>query len=134
MNNAKTSPRPTFRRKPMINRAIFYFRSCQILTRNSPHIQHLLNLSVGVVFLMIFVLIISMATISRFNAHPDEYVQAEAVTYYKSHWLPPAINDPAIRNNFSVYGHSRLVGWSMHFYEGAAERVGQNKQESMGFR
>lgn len=50
-----------------------------------------------------------MATISRFNAHPDEFVHVAAAKYYQSHWLPPAVYDPEIRNSFSVYGHSRLT-------------------------
>lgn len=56
----------------------------------------------------IWMLALVMATESPFNAHPDEYVHLAAQQYYTEHWLPPALDDPAIADTYSVYGHSRL--------------------------
>ncbi len=40
--------------------------------------------------------------------HADEAIQMKAGRYYKNHWLPPEICDPAIADTYSVYGASRL--------------------------
>lgn len=53
-------------------------------------------------------LILAMAGWSAFNAHPDEYLHFEAAKYFASHWLPPALNDPALEPSFSHYGFSYL--------------------------
>lgn len=63
-------------------------------------------------FSMIFV----MATISRINAHPDEYVHILAARYYVDHHLPPAACDEEIRHTFSPYGASRLNTTEIAYY------------------
>lgn len=56
----------------------------------------------------VWMLIIVMAGTSQRNAHPDEYVHLAAAAYYHDHWLPPVVEDPEIRQTYSVYGFSRL--------------------------
>jgi hypothetical protein len=63
---------------------------------------------IPVLFAAVFVLVIVMAGISAPKVHPDEYVHLDAAAYYKSNWLPPVVEDPAIRHSYSVYGVSRL--------------------------
>ena len=53
-------------------------------------------------------LIVTMALISDFNTHPDEYVHVAAGEYFSDHTLPPKVGDPAITGTYSVYGVSRL--------------------------
>ncbi|CAK8723462.1 hypothetical protein KKHLCK_12855 [Candidatus Electrothrix laxa] len=53
-------------------------------------------------------LIVTMALISDFNTHPDEYVHVTAGKYFSDHTLPPKVGDPAITETYSVYGVSRL--------------------------
>ncbi len=64
----------------------------------------------------ILVLIVVMAGISRENVHPDEYVHLDAVRYYKTNWLPPAVDDPSIRHTYSVYGVSRLNNREVSYF------------------
>lgn len=59
-------------------------------------------------FSAVFLLVIVMAAISNENVHPDEYVHLDAGEYYKTNWLPPVVDDPAIYHTYSVYGVSRL--------------------------
>ncbi len=63
---------------------------------------------IPILFSAVFVLIVVMAAISRENVHPDEYVHLDAGIYYKTKWLPPVVDDPAIQDTYSVYGVSRL--------------------------
>lgn len=70
---------------------------------------------VPVLLFGIWLLIIVMAGISRDNAHPDEYVHMSATSYYQDHWLPPVIDDPAIRHTYSVYGVSRLNNGEIYY-------------------
>lgn len=53
-------------------------------------------------------LAVTMAFISERDVHPDEFVHISASKYYMDHWLPPAANDEAIRDTYSLYGSSRL--------------------------
>ena len=53
-------------------------------------------------------LICVIALWSRFNAHPDEYLHFESARYFASHWLPPALDDPAAEPSFGHYGVSYL--------------------------
>ncbi|WP_446011809.1 hypothetical protein [Candidatus Electrothrix sp.] len=53
-------------------------------------------------------LIMTMALISAFSTHPDEYVHVTAGEYFSDHTLPPKVGDPAIRDTYSAYGVSRL--------------------------
>ena len=55
-----------------------------------------------------FALIMIMASISKENTHPDEYVHLRAAVYYENHWLPPEVCAPETKGTHSVYGVSRL--------------------------
>lgn len=72
----------------------------------------------------VWLLIITMATLSKENVHPDEYVHIAATAYYADHWLPPAVDDPGIRNTYSVYGVSRLnYGEIYYFFSGKTYKL-----------
>jgi len=60
-------------------------------------------------------LLIVMAGITKYNVHPDEYVHIAAARYYENHWLPPVIEDPAIRDSYSTYGISRLNNGEIYY-------------------
>ncbi len=70
---------------------------------------------VPVLLFGVWVLIITLAGISKDNSHPDEYVHMSAIAYYHDHWLPPVIDDQTIRNTFSVYGVSRLNNGEIYY-------------------
>lgn len=70
---------------------------------------------VPVLLFGVWILIITMAGISKENSHPDEYVHISAIKFYQDHWLPPAVDDPAIRNTFSAYGVSRLNNGEVYY-------------------
>lgn len=70
---------------------------------------------VPVLLFGVWLLIVAMAGISKENSHPDEYVHMAAIRYYVDHWLPPQIDDPAIRDTFSVYGVSRLNNGEVYY-------------------
>jgi len=70
---------------------------------------------VPVLLFGVWVLIITMAAVSKDNSHPDEYVHMAAIGYYQDNWLPPLIDDPAIRNTFSAYGVSRLNNGEVYY-------------------
>ncbi|MFW2367804.1 MAG: DUF2142 domain-containing protein [Desulforhopalus sp.] len=63
----------------------------------------------------VFVLVVVMASVSKRNSHPDEYVHMNAVAYYQDNWLPPLVEDPAIRDSYSVYGVSRLNNSEVYY-------------------
>jgi hypothetical protein len=63
-----------------------------------------------------FTLIFVMATLSRINAHPDEYVHLLAARYYVDHTLPPAACDKEILGTFSPYGVSRLHSTEIAYF------------------
>lgn len=53
-------------------------------------------------------LVLAMAVVSKFNAHPDEYLHFEAAKYFSTHWFSPALDDPAVEPSLSHYGVSYL--------------------------
>jgi len=53
-------------------------------------------------------LILAMALLTKFNAHPDEYLHFETARYFVDHWWPAALNDPVIAPTFSHYGFSYM--------------------------
>jgi hypothetical protein len=63
----------------------------------------------------VWILIIIMASISKRNAHPDEYVHINATAYYQDNWLPPLLEDPTIGHTYSVYGKSRLNNREIYY-------------------
>ena len=42
------------------------------------------------------------------SVHPDEYFHVAAADYYLGHWVPPAVDAPAIVDSYSAYGASYL--------------------------
>ena len=66
--------------------------------------------------LIAFTLIIVMATLSRPNSHPDEFMHVRGAHYYKSHSLPAEVCDPATLHTYSVYGASRLNSHEISYY------------------
>lgn len=68
---------------------------------------------------VVLILTIVMASISRYNHHPDESNHLSAATYYINHFLPPAIGDPEVRDTYSVWGISYLnYHWVEYFLAG----------------
>ena len=63
----------------------------------------------------VWTLIITMAGVSQPYAHSDEKVHMAAVSYYRDHWLPPLIEDPEIRQTYSLYGFSRLNNGEVYY-------------------
>ena len=61
-------------------------------------------------------LILTMAAITKFNAHPDEYLHFEAAKYFVTNWLPPALDDPAVEASFSHYGVSYLQDLDVAYF------------------
>jgi hypothetical protein len=60
-----------------------------------------------------------MSLTSDYNRHPDEIHHFEAAKYYVSHFLPPDIGDPEVRNSYSVWGVSYLnYHWIEYFLAG----------------
>ena len=70
---------------------------------------------VPVMLAMVLVLIMTMAQFSAENTHPDEYVHLASTSYYKTSWLPPAIEDETIKDTYSVYGMSRLNNGEIYY-------------------
>lgn len=69
-------------------------------------------------------LIMTMALLSAFNTHPDEYVHVTAGKYFSDHTLPPKVGDPAIKDTYSAYGVSRLhSGEIIYFLAGKYLRL-----------
>lgn len=81
--------------------AIFVFFACTERVREE-------EVFIPLFFSAVFALVIVMAAVSGENVHPDEYVHLDAAEYYKTNWLPPQVDDPAIQHTYSVYGVSRL--------------------------
>lgn len=62
---------------------------------------------------------LAMALTSNYNSHPDEIHHFLAAKYYKMHFLPPVIGDPAVRDTYSNYGVSYLnYHWIEYFLAG----------------
>lgn len=69
--------------------------------------------------LVVLTLIIVMASLSKYNQHPDEGVHVGAAQYFVDHNIPPEIGDPAVAHTYSVYGYSRLnLGEISYFFAG----------------
>ncbi len=71
---------------------------------------------VPLLFAAVCILVMVMAAISDNNSHPDEYVHLKAAKYYTDNWVPPAADDPAIRDTYSVYGASRLNNFEVAYF------------------
>ncbi len=82
---------------------------------------------VPIMLVGIFFMICVIAFTSKDGYHPDETAHARAAAYYVDHWKPPLVEDPAIRNTFSVYGSSRLTtGEIYYFFAGKFAKVSEN--------
>lgn len=66
--------------------------------------------------LVVFVLILLMASLSEFNQHPDEPVHVRAGVYFQEHFFPPPVGDPSILDSYSGYGVSRLHSGEMAYF------------------
>lgn len=66
--------------------------------------------------LLVSVLIFAMATVTRNNAHPDEFAHINASTYYATHLSPPAVCSEETRHTYSIYGISRLDKREIAYY------------------
>jgi len=70
--------------------------------------MHYLSTSCVIVLAVAVALVLMVATVSQFNAHPDEYLHYEAARYYTSHWLQPPVGDPSAERTYSHHGVSYL--------------------------
>jgi hypothetical protein len=66
------------------------------------------TISILVPFAGVTCLILAMALLTKFNAHPDEYLHFETARYFVDHWWPAALNDLVIAPTFSHYGFSYM--------------------------
>lgn len=74
----------------------------------------------------VFVLgiILTMAAVTKIDHHPDERVHIAAAQYYETHWLPPAVESPEIRDSYSDFGISRLNGMDVsYFFAGKFSKI-----------
>lgn len=68
------------------------------------------GLPVSALLLASVVLVASLALVSTTarSINPDEHNHVAAARYYFSHWKPPAVDDPAIVDTYTIYGTSYL--------------------------
>ena len=98
----------------LIRLLIIAIFTCGIVYALTPLIE---NLAIVPVLLFgVCLLVLTMAGVSKQNAHPDEYVHIAATNYYADHWLPPVVDDPEIRDTYSVYGVSRLNSGEIYYF------------------
>jgi len=91
---------------------------CLVIIITYSAMNHL-NAKLGYVpifMAVVLTLILIMAMISERDVHPDEHVHIEASKYYQKNWMPPSIEDPAIRHTYSVYGSSRLNKPEVYYF------------------
>lgn len=75
-------------------------RSYPALTRDLSYVPPLM--------LSIVILLLTMASISRPNVHPDEHAHLQAARYYEDHSAPPAVCESDTLYTYTSYGTSRL--------------------------
>ncbi|MFT5729194.1 MAG: hypothetical protein ACI8PB_003357 [Desulforhopalus sp.] len=93
--------------------------TCGIVYALDPLTQNFVI--VPVLLFGVWLLVFTMAGVSKQNVHPDEYVHIAATHYYADHWFPPVVDDPSIQDTYSVYGISRLnSGEVYYFFSGKA--------------
>ena len=61
-------------------------------------------------------LILALALLTKFNAHPDEYLHFETARYFVDHWWPAALNDAVIAPTFSHYGFSYMSNLDASYF------------------
>lgn len=59
--------------------------------------------------------LLATLAISDYSVNPDEALHEVDAHYFKNHWTPPALDDPALVGNFqtSPYGVSYLAEWNV---------------------
>lgn len=59
--------------------------------------------------------LLATLAISEYSVNPDEKLHEVDARYFKTHWTPPALDDPAMVANFrtSPYGVSYLTEWNV---------------------
>lgn len=106
-----------FTRIVAIFSVVFLFLFCTETLRNEDKF-------IPSFFVAALSLVIVMASITLENVHPDEYVHLDAADYYKTNYLPPEADDPAISHTYSVYGLSRLNSHEVsYFFNGKLARL-----------
>ena len=86
----------------------FVLQNARRLTRNYQYVIFAL--------LIVATLVTVMATISRPNAHPDEYTHFAAGKYYMDHWLPAKACERKTLTSYSAYGVSRLNSFEISYF------------------
>ncbi len=66
--------------------------------------------------LLVSLLIFTMATVTRYNSHPDEFAHLNASKYYSTHLSPPQVCADDTRHTYSIYGISRLDKREIAYY------------------
>lgn len=74
------------------------------------------NYHVVLAGIVVLVLISVMASISIYNAHPDEKVHVLAADFFKDHFFPPEIGSPEMSGTYSPYGVSRLASGEIAYF------------------
>ncbi len=59
--------------------------------------------------------LLATVAISEYSVNPDERLHEVDARYFRTHWAPPALDDPAMADNFrtSPYGVSYLTEWNV---------------------
>lgn len=74
--------------------------------------------------LAVLAVVVRMATVSAFNAHPDEKDHVSAGKYYMEYWDPPKVGDPRAEGAYSNYGISYLHQLdAVYFFAGKFARL-----------
>lgn len=93
-------------------------RTLGFLARDLDYVPALLLVAVMLSLIMAVISLhywIHPNGVTRMFVHPDEEVHVAAVKHFQDHLLPPAIDDPAIRDSYSVYGYSRLGSYELYY-------------------
>jgi hypothetical protein len=70
----------------------------------------------AMLFVAAQIVVMAFVSSSTLSIHPDEFSHVAAYRYYHSHWLPPAVDDPAVIPSLSVYGVSYLFQWGPAYF------------------
>lgn len=57
---------------------------------------------------VVLVATLALTSTTARSIHPDEHNHVAAARYYFNHWKPPAVDDPAIVETYTIYGTSYL--------------------------
>jgi hypothetical protein len=88
-----------------------------LLMRSSAlFIEQLRWVPIGMLFAATAVMV--MASVSKYNSHPDEFSHIANARYYQDHYVPPPVCLEETRNTYSDYGVSRLDKREIAYYIG----------------